>query len=90
MLSYRHAFHAGKHAVTIQLLQYLGQKDARGVYIDTHAGAGVYALDSGEATKNAEFDTGITKLWGRKDLPPALADYMALVKAMNPSGKLRL
>jgi 23S rRNA (adenine2030-N6)-methyltransferase len=60
------------------------------MYIDTHAGAGVYALDSGEATKNAEFDTGITKLWGRKDLPPPLADYMALVKGMNPSGKLRL
>ena len=96
MLSYRHAFHAGnhadvlKHAVTIQLLQYLGQKDAPYMYIDTHAGAGVYALDSGEATKNAEFDTGITRLWGRKDLPPALADYMALIKGMNPSGKLRL
>jgi 23S rRNA (adenine2030-N6)-methyltransferase len=96
MLSYRHAFHAGnhadvlKHVVTIQLLEYLGQKDAPFMYIDTHAGAGVYALDSGEATKNAEFDTGITKLWGRKDLPPALADYMALVKGLNPSGKLRL
>src|SRR3546814_7515477 len=54
MLSYRHAFHAGnhadvlKHAVTIQLLQYLGQKDAPYMVIDTHAGAGVYALDSGE------------------------------------------
>ncbi|MET0961310.1 MAG: 23S rRNA (adenine(2030)-N(6))-methyltransferase RlmJ [Noviherbaspirillum sp.] len=96
MLSYRHAFHAGnhadvlKHVVLIQLLQYLGQKDAPYMYIDTHAGAGMYALDSGEATKNAEFDTGITKLWGRKDLPPALADYMTLVKGMNPSGKLRL
>ena len=47
MLSYRHAFHAGnhadvlKHAVTIQLLQYLGQKDGPYMYIDTHAGAGV-------------------------------------------------
>ena len=47
MLSYRHAFHAGnhadvlKHAVTIQLLQYLGQKDAPYMVIDTHAGAGV-------------------------------------------------
>lgn len=96
MLSYRHAFHAGnhadvlKHAVTIFLLQYLGQKDAPYMVIDTHAGAGVYALDSGEASKNAEFDTGITKLWGRKDLPPGLADYLALVKDLNPSGKLRL
>ena len=63
------------------LTKYLGQKDAPYMYIDTHAGAGMYALDSGEATKNAEFDTGITRLWGRKDLPakpypPAELDRM--------------
>jgi len=57
--------------------------------IDTHAGAGAYALDSAFATKNAEFDTGIGKLWDRKDLPGPLAEYVALVKAMNPSGKMR-
>ena len=50
MLSYRHAFHAGnhadvlKHAVVVQLLRYLGQKDKAYWYIDTHAGAGVYSL----------------------------------------------
>lgn len=95
MLSYRHGFHAGNHAdvlkhlVEIQLLKYLGNKDTPYMYIDTHAGAGVYALDSSFATKNAEFESGITKLWGRKDLPPALAEYMDVVKALNPSGKLR-
>ena len=95
MLSYRHAFHAGnhadvlKHTVLIQLLRYLGQKDAPYMYIDTHSGAGVYALDTGYATKNAEYETGIAKLWDRKDLPPALADYVQLVKDMNPSGKMR-
>jgi 23S rRNA (adenine2030-N6)-methyltransferase len=35
--------------------------------IDTHAGAGVYALDGGYASKNAEFETGISRLWDRKD-----------------------
>jgi 23S rRNA (adenine2030-N6)-methyltransferase len=95
MLSYRHAFHAGnhadvlKHVVTIQLLQYLGQKDTPYMYIDTHAGAGVYALDGGYAAKNAEYETGIGRLWDRKDLPAALADYVQLVKALNPSGKMR-
>jgi 23S rRNA (adenine2030-N6)-methyltransferase len=95
MLSYRHAFHAGnhadvlKHVVTIQLLQYLGQKDAPYTYIDTHAGAGVYALDSAYAAKNAEYETGISQLWGRADLPGPLADYVKLIKEMNPSGKLR-
>lgn len=95
MLSYRHAFHAGNHAdvlkhfVTIQLLKYLGQKDTPYMYIDTHAGAGVYALDSAYAAKNAEFESGIAKLWDRKDLPESLAEYMQVVKALNPSGKMR-
>ncbi len=43
MLSYRHAFHAGnhadvlKHAVVVQLLEHLTQKDKAFWYIDTHA-----------------------------------------------------
>jgi 23S rRNA (adenine2030-N6)-methyltransferase len=95
MLSYRHAFHAGnhadvlKHVVLIQLLRYLGQKDTPYMYIDTHAGAGVYALDTGYAAKNTEYETGISKLWDRTDLPPVLADYVKLIKDMNPSGKMR-
>jgi 23S rRNA (adenine2030-N6)-methyltransferase len=95
MLSYRHAFHAGnhadvlKHVVLIQLLRYLGQKETPYMYIDTHAGAGVYALDSSYAAKNAEYETGISRLWDRKDMPAPLAEYVQLVKAMNPSGKLR-
>ncbi len=95
MLSYRHAFHAGNHAdvlkhfVTIQLLEYMGQKEAPFMYIDTHAGAGLYSLDTGYAAKNAEYETGIAKLWEKKDLPKALSDYVRLVKALNPSGKLR-
>lgn len=95
MLSYRHAFHAGnhadvlKHVVTIALLEYLGQKEAPVMYIDTHAGAGLYALDGAYAAKNAEYDSGIGKLWGRKDLPPPLAHYVDLIKGLNPSGKMR-
>lgn len=61
MLSYRHAFHAGNHAdvlkhfVLVQLLEYFNQKDKPYWYIDTHAGAGCYALDEAFARKNAEF-----------------------------------
>ncbi len=71
MLSYRHAFHAGNHAdvlkhfIELQLLRHLMQKDKAFWYIDTHAGAGCYALDSGYATQNAEYKTGITRLWER-------------------------
>ena len=95
MLSYRHAFHAGNHAdvlkhmVTIQLLRYLGQKETPYMVIDTHAGAGVYALDGNYASKNAEYETGIAPLWDRTDLPEAVADYVQLVKDLNPSGKMR-
>lgn len=95
MLSYRHAFHAGNHAdvlkhmVTIQLMRYLGQKDTPYMVVDTHAGGGVYALDGNYASKNAEYETGIGPLWDRTDLPEAVAEYVQLVKDLNPSGKMR-
>jgi len=95
MLSYRHAFHAGNHAdvlkhlILVQLTRYMGQKDKPFWVIDTHAGAGLYALDTGYATQLKEFDGGIGKLWSRKDLPAALAEYVALVRAVNPDGALR-
>jgi 23S rRNA (adenine2030-N6)-methyltransferase len=96
MLSYRHAFHAGNHAdvlkhfIEVQLLHYLAQKDKPFWYIDTHAGAGCYALDSGYATQNAEYESGIARLWEREDMPAPLADYVALVKRTNPDGQLKL
>ncbi|MGB4345114.1 MAG: 23S rRNA (adenine(2030)-N(6))-methyltransferase RlmJ [Burkholderiaceae bacterium] len=95
MFSYRHAFHAGnhadvlKHTVLLQLLDYLNQKETAYTVIDTHAGAGVYTLDSEFASKSKEFDSGIARLWDRKDLPAAVAEYVNLIKSMNPSGKMR-
>ena len=96
MLSYRHAFHAGNHAdvlkhfVEIQLLRHLALKDKAFWYIDTHAGAGCYALDSGYATQNAEYTSGIARLWERDDLPAPLAEYVELVKGFSPDGFLNL
>jgi 23S rRNA (adenine2030-N6)-methyltransferase len=96
MLSYRHAFHAGNHAdvlkhfIEVQLLRYLAQKDKPFWYIDTHAGAGCYSLDSGYAAQNAEYESGIARLWDRDDLPEPLAEYVALVKKINPDGEMKL
>jgi len=96
MLSYRHAFHAGSHAdvlkhfIEVQLLRYLALKDKPFWFIDTHAGAGCYSLNSGYATQNAEHESGIALLWQRDDLPVALAEYVALVKRINPDGQLKL
>jgi len=95
MLSYRHAFHAGnhadvlKHVVLVHLLGYLTQKDKPLWFIDTHAGAAAYALDEGYATKNAEFESGIARLWPCADLPQPVADYVEQVRAFNPDGALR-
>lgn len=87
MLSYRHAFHAGnfadvlKHLVQVEILQYLAKKDKPFIYIDTHAGAGLYALDSSEAQKTAEYQQGIAAL---ADIQwPELQSYLACVEALS-------
>lgn len=94
MLAYRHAFHAGNHADVLKhtvlgcVLRYLNQKDKPYRVVDTHAGAGGYSLQGRYAQKKGEFEQGIARLWGRDDLPPAVADYIALVRAFNSGGKL--
>jgi 23S rRNA (adenine2030-N6)-methyltransferase len=95
MFSYRHAFHAGNHAdvlkhiVLLQIAEYMAEKPAPFWIIDTHAGAGRYALDSAQASKLGEFRDGIGRLWDRKGLPPAAVDYVEFVKMLNPDGVLR-
>ena len=92
MLAYRHAFHAGnhgdvlKHVVLVALLRHFNLKDKGWRYVDTHAGAGGYSLDSSYARKKGEFEAGIGRLWplaGSADVPPAVADYLQRVKAFN-------
>ena len=95
MLSYRHAFHAGNHAdvlkhfLVVQLIRHLCQKDAPFLVIDTHAGAGLYALDAGYAKQLAEHADGIGRLWASNDLPMALHEYVDLVRTLNTDGNLR-
>jgi len=95
MLSYRHAFHAGNHAdvlkhiVLIQIAEYMGEKPAPFWIIDTHAGAGRYALESAHATKLGEYKDGVGRLWDQKGLPPAAVVYLEFVRMLNPDGKLR-
>lgn len=89
MLSYRHAFHAGnhadvlKHATLVFILEYLKKKDKPFWYIDTHAGAGAYALSSPEAQKNAEFSGGVERLWRNETHPALLAPYFDAISAHN-------
>jgi 23S rRNA (adenine2030-N6)-methyltransferase len=75
--------------VLIQLLRHLASKDTPFWVIDTHAGAGVYRLDSDWASKRSEFADGVGRLWEREDVPPPVADYLSSVRRLNPDGRLR-
>ena len=95
MLAYRHAFHAGnhadvlKHATLVAVLQHMNLKDKGYRVIDTHAGAGGYALGGRHAQLRREFDSGIARLWDRNDLPPLVQHYVDQVRAFNGDGGLR-
>ena len=92
MLSYRHSFHAGNHAdvlkhiVLIEILEHLIKKDSTFDYIDTHAGAGLYNLQSEHASKLQEYTQGIAKL-NREEFPE-LASYFAILSKHNSTENL--
>ncbi len=94
MLSYRHAFHAGNHADVLKhyvlslVLEYMNQKDKSYRVIDTHAGAGMYTLTSEYAQKNAEFETGIARLFAAKNLPESLANFIESIQKYNQNNNL--
>ena len=96
MFSYRHGFHAGSHAdvlkhmVLIAVVKHLTAKPTAVTVVDTHAGAGLYRLDSDFADTSGEAQDGILKLRASPlaaEPPPLVADYLDLVASFNPSGK---
>jgi 23S rRNA (adenine2030-N6)-methyltransferase len=95
LLSYRHAFHAGnladvlKHSVLTALLQAAVSKPAPLLYLDTHAGAGVYELDP--SNPDAEMHGGIGALRALRDtFPPAsIAKYIECVASTAPGSVTR-
>jgi 23S rRNA (adenine2030-N6)-methyltransferase len=94
MFSYRHAFHAGnhadvlKHTTLIALLTHLTEKDAALTVIDTHAGAGLYRLDSEFAQTSGEAAAGVQRLFEvpQAELAPALTAYLELIAGFNRGG----
>jgi 23S rRNA (adenine2030-N6)-methyltransferase len=95
MLSYRHAFHAGnhadvlKHVILVQVLEYMIHKDKPFLYVDTHAGAGLYDLRSDWANKNREYETGIGRIpLDMPGVPEAMHTYLRIVRKLNPDGEL--
>lgn len=92
MLSYQHGFHAGNHADVLKhtilslLLTRLTQKDRPLTYMDSHAGAGLYRLDSDQALKTGEAASGILRLLGRNAAPATLAPYLSLCEGYHTNG----
>jgi 23S rRNA (adenine2030-N6)-methyltransferase len=99
MFSYRHGFHAGNHAdvlkhmVLIAVVKHLTAKPTALTVVDTHAGAGLYRLDSEFAGTSGEAQDGILKLVASPlaaEPPPLVADYLELVSSFNRSGKTKI
>lgn len=88
-MNYRHIYHAGmfadvfKHLILISLIDYLKNKPTPFCYLDTHAGIGLYPLNSIEAEKTLEYQNGIEKIFHAKDAPELIKDYLNLVSQFN-------
>ncbi len=103
-MNYRHRFHAGnfadvmKHVLLVQLTRSLQQKERGILFLDTHAGRGLYDLASaaqGDALPRApEWPDGIGRLWSLPENTPPVGDYLEVVRALNrqqhaPRGELQ-
>ena len=99
MFSYRHAYHAGnhadvlKHTVLVAVMKHLALKEVGFTAIDTHAGAGMYRLDSADANQSGEAQEGLLALMRNKSklsgpMADALLDYRRVLDHFNREGGL--
>lgn len=94
-MNYRHAFHAGnhcdvlKHAALALILERLRDKEKPFIILDTHAGRGLYDLESQEARRSGEHQGGILKIINDPSPPASLHPYLDAVRRQNPFGGLR-
>jgi len=92
-MNYRHIYHAGnfadvfKHIVLVMVLDHLRQKDKPFFVLDTHAGIGLYDLESEEAQKTGEAQAGIGMVYERTDAPPEAKQYVDIVRHANGKGR---
>lgn len=86
-MNYRHAYHAGnfadvhKHVTLLALLARLTAKPTPLMYLDTHAGRGVYDLQSPEATRGDEWRSGVARVMEATTSSEELIRYQAAVRA---------
>ena len=86
-MNYRHAFHAGnhadvtKHVALLAICDALTAKPAPLFALDTHAGRGLYALDSNSAQRTGEAEGGIGRLLAEAPSDPLISRYLQAVRA---------
>ncbi|MDP1575010.1 MAG: 23S rRNA (adenine(2030)-N(6))-methyltransferase RlmJ [Coxiellaceae bacterium] len=94
-MNYRHLYHAGnfadvvKHVILIALFNHFKEKEPAFCCLDTHAGIGLYELNSIETQKKKEYETGILKLFfaEKKSIPSEIQDYISMIEKLNGKGK---
>ncbi|MBM4196392.1 MAG: 23S rRNA (adenine(2030)-N(6))-methyltransferase RlmJ [Gammaproteobacteria bacterium] len=95
MLSYQHEYHAGnhgdvlKHAAWMTIIESLQKKPGALRLYDTHAGSGLYDLNSTEARLNAEHATGIYRLLKPEQSLDATGRYLEVIRAANRGKECR-
>ncbi len=68
-MNYRHAYHAGNHAdvlkhiVLMRAFQHLEKKEKPFLFLDAHAGIGLYTLWGDEALKTLEWRDGVGRFY---------------------------
>ena len=93
-MKYRHSFHAGnfadvhKHVTLLALIAALQRKDKGFLYLETHAGRGLYDLHSADTHQGAEARLGIGALQGASCSSPQIIAYVeALTRARSNCGQ---
>jgi len=93
-MQYKHAFHAGnfadvhKHIALMQLISAL-QKKAKGfLYLDTHAGEGLYDLHGADARHSGESAAGFVRLeqalaQASGEVHPSIRGYVDTVESLR-------
>ncbi|WP_301585432.1 23S rRNA (adenine(2030)-N(6))-methyltransferase RlmJ [Halomonas alkaliantarctica] len=92
MLSYQHAYHAGnfadvqKHLTLYAVAEYLLRKKTAITYVDTHAGRGLYPLNTKETQRLQEYREGIWPLWQARGqlTDPLLNSWLTTLGTAQP------
>lgn len=88
-MQYRHSFHAGnfadvhKHITLLALIGALQRKAKGFLYLDTHAGGGLYDLHGEQPRRSSEFLSGVEAMAGSEPRHAEIRDYLAAIARLR-------